>query len=231
MEDSPSLKKRKLDGTAGKTKEQHNAIAKGFMCMVQVLDEFSKTYTRHLALASYNSKGGTKQLPVPAEIKTEPYLHTVLRAWITMYSNVSTPTKRNLNPGYVHNLSKHTGDGRQDLPKWLKRDLYVFGQKNKAAFDWRPRFFGSDGSKDCRVTLWWIVAYLHQMHPDQTLLGWETFECSHRCIEQCLTAACLCWESKSINQSRNNPACMKTCHCGCNVSLCAANAVHNKHCL
>lgn len=231
MDNTPSFKKRKSGGTAGKTKEQHNTIAKNFMCMVQVLDEFGKVYTRDSALASYNSKGGTKQLPVPDETKTEPYLHTVLQAWINMYSNTPTPTKRNLNPGYVHSLSKCPDDGRQDLPKWLKRDLHAFGQKNKAALEWRPSFFESDGSKDCRVTLWWIVAYLHQVTPDQNLLGWETVECSHRCIEKCLTATCLCWETKSTNQSRNNPACLKLCHCGCNASVCAANSVHVKHCL
>lgn len=91
----------------------------------------------------------------------------------------------------------------------------------------------------CKVPAKWIVCWLNSVYIDQTKIGWETFECSHRCIESnltvgqhCIDANCLVWESKASNQSRGHMAniCFKACsHCG--IRLCLCQSLHDPSCL
>lgn len=88
-----------------------------------------------------------------------------------------------------------------------------------------------------KMTITWIICYLKNKKPKN---GLE--ECSHRCCDydengvrhkdrRCVDPGCLTWESKSANQSRANPGCHRLCHCGCKMTICAANKIHNPPCL
>lgn len=90
----------------------------------------------------------------------------------------------------------------------------------------------------CELT--WIVCYLEGIRPNQKLPNWEKFECSHRCIEYslsednycCIDPDCLCWESKSDNQSRGNNFCTKKCSHKdiCDKCICECQGIHNPPC-
>jgi len=220
-------------GTGGKSKEEHIQTAIAFKQMCSVFDEFSKYLDRSMALHEYDSQGGSKVLQPPLEKKDELYLHTVFKVWIQTYAGFPQSTIRSLQPGYQHQLMNKLGDGRFDLPKWLKRIFYKWGKDKPDCLTFRMAFFQSlpEKLKDCKITVWWMVAYINNIMPDETKSGWNKFECSHRCIQKCLTSTCLCWENKVDNQSRNNPACTKLCHCGCKKGVCDANNAHFPYCL
>jgi hypothetical protein len=236
-------KKRKTEdksGTGNKSKDQHLSIAENYTIMASVLDHFGNYLTEQMCRASFHSRGGSKQLEIPKAVPNRIYLHILLQAFVDSYKGAATATKRNLEQGYSHCLYQTDDDGRKDLPRYLKKVLVVWYKSDSCQIkeqcrEWRGAFFKSadkDEEKivDCRATLWWCVAYLGGLRPNTSLPGWEKFECSHCCLEKCLTLACLSWESKSVNQSRANPACAKQCHCPCTKSVCTANMAHNPSC-
>lgn len=132
-------------------------------------------------------------------------------------------------PGLTHRVFTNLlGEYRRELPKEFIQLLDVELSANK-------------------INPCWITCYVHDVLPDQTLGGWQNFECSHRCIqygvnlfnkksnrggdEACNDHLCLTWESKSINQSRGNPFCVRACHCPCDMTVCQANNLHIPCCI
>lgn len=113
--------------------------------------------------------------------------------------------------------SCHKGkDGRRDLPKAIVNKL------REANADWSQSKF----------EVKWIVCYINNILPDQTKQNWQLFECSHTCIEDfCVSPSCLCWESKSVNQSRGQSFCTKVCaHIGCDQIVCVCQSIHEPNC-
>ena len=126
-------------------------------------------------------------------------------------------------------------DGRVQLPNFIIQ--WILGHNNN---DWRITL-DSNGrpSKGSKVTLTWLICYVWDVYPDQNIVGWENFECSHRCLcagrgkseYVCTWANHLCWESSSTNQSRGYNNCLQICHCGCGVTLCKLYNIHYPYCL
>lgn len=133
--------------------------------------------------------------------------------------------------GNEHLVIKHKSEYRRELPKELREALKAL-----------------DAGISTKINPRWIAAYVNGVRPDESMPGWEFFECSHRCVEEgltsyskkrkaagmvfeaCIDFRCLHWESKGVNQGRANPACRKMCHCGCNRGVCEANQVHGPQC-
>ena len=129
-------------------------------------------------------------------------------------------------------------DGRVQLPHYV---LDWLRQNPNNPF-WRitldKRGRPSKGSK---VTLTWLVCYVSSNLPNPNILGYENFECSHRCLCAgrgkdgsnlvCLVPSHLIWESSSANQSRGYGGCMTLCHCGCGVNICMIYRLHDPPCI
>lgn len=85
-----------------------------------------------------------------------------------------------------------------------------------------------------KVSATWIVCWLEDISPDQHKQDWQTFEVSHRCRNnKCIEPDHLCWESKSVNQSRGNDFCRRMClHDECeHENVCSCQRFHSPHCL
>ena len=108
---------------------------------------------------------------------------------------------------------------RGDLRRWLKiPDHVVFVPPQRS-----------------KVPIHWMACVVNGVLPDTTKVRWETFQCSHRCIEAgCFNPDHLCWESASLNQERANSFCRQKCtHNGCTKgrSYCECLPIHSPHCL
>jgi len=189
----------------------HTLIAKRFMRFCDALDAVEATYQRQVPERQPQSD---YPLPVDGESYLVTHLKYLVRTW-------TSGARSETRTGDTHAVMKLQGkDGRRTLPKLLSNAL---GER----YEHR------------KVEAKWIVCYLHNVRPDQTKADWEHFECSHRCIENglrsagvtCISHECLCWESKSCNQSRGNSFCTQLCcHEGCNLSLCACQRIHIPAC-
>ena len=203
--------KRKLPSATNTAKgSEHMRIGERFVQLCNSLEDASSTYVRHVPKHQPQSD---YPLPVKGEAYLVTHLKHCLRSWVTR----SEATRS----GAVHHLMKIQGkDGRRNLPKALQLKL-------------------KDTYSSEKVEAKWIACYLAGIRPDETVEGWEYFECSHRCIEYdlrgqgltCITAECLVWESKSVNQSRGQDFCMRVCkHAECGKRVCECQAVHVPAC-
>lgn len=200
------------------------SIARSFLDLCQSLDRlrhglegcrmFDFSYASELRL----SHG--PQLVQPAE--GESYLSTVLENWVQGY----VLGQRRTRTGQLHQTMKRQGrDGRRTLPSTIS--IALCGRRGK------------------KVEVKWIVCYLAGVCPELVDSGGVDLECSHRCInqgqdslrldsidEECIDAACLCWETKSQNQSRGNWFCCKPCrHDDCGRTVCHCQGLHVPSCL
>lgn len=196
--------------------ENHVNIAGRFIDLCFKLDGVKGSYRREVPPHSPSKD-------YPPATPTEPYLLTHLRDWVRRHC--LGREKRELRTGGYHDtMARHGSDGRRQLPVQLCRAI-------RRSVD--PAF-----PERAKVEVKWIVCYLADIRPDQTLSNWRMLECSHRCInwglvsEECITPTCLVWESKADNQSRggSSPLCMHSCsHCG--QPLCCCQNLHMPCCL
>lgn len=100
---------------------------------------------------------------------------------------------------------------------------------------------------ELRVPITWLTLYVNNKYPDTTIEGWVDQECSHRCTNKgyldlpqdgkylCAELDCLCWETKSYNQSRGNEYCLKPCrHENCSEPfgyICKCSKLHEPPCI
>lgn len=162
----------------------------------------------------------------PSEPNT-PYIITHLTHWVESYE----ATEGNLRTGGTHTLMLYnSNENRRCLPSTIRNAIAEISPGS------------CFGKKNSRVPVTWIVMYLHAIFPDETLLNWRLFECSHRCIEYnerrtrnrryvCIDPECLVWESKSVNQSRGNWTCTRECTHNCGKILCVCQKLHDPPCI
>lgn len=90
-----------------------------------------------------------------------------------------------------------------------------------------------------KMEITWVASYVAQVFPDKARVGWESFDCSHRCIQEglgkyqtCVDPVCMVWESKRVNQWRgfSRVSCMSLCR-HCSLTLCECASVHVPKCL
>lgn len=181
--------------------------------MVTSLDAIKATYARTVPFKAKTSN-------YPPEKEGESYLITHLSYWIDCKIEKEEVLKtRNER---VHSVMKSNGnDLRRSLPTTINSAMNMVDKK------WTSKK---------RVTVTWIVCYLNKIYPDTLKNSWESFECSHICIEyglqdkfNCIDARCLTWESKSVNQSRGNDFCMKKCN-HCQIWCCHCQHFHDPCC-
>lgn len=186
----------------------HANTAERFVQLCTVLDLIRPTYVRTVL---------PRQNPamLPATVPGVPYLDTHLNFVVDQHTNpVAQPTRSGLQ--HVR-LNRYDGHGRRDLPVNILTAIRALP--------------GFDGWSQTKFELKWIVCYLGGIRPNQNLPGWQQFECSHRCIvDDCVTGACLTWESKPDNQSRGQDYCVRLCnHCG--QCVCHCQGFHNPPCI
>jgi hypothetical protein len=133
-------------------------------------------------------------------------------------------------------------DGRVQLPGYII-NWFLDNQEANNIYEWRVSLNDKNRpGPGAKVTLTWLVCYVWDVYPDQTLAGWESFECSHICLCAglgggknnqlvCTWAGHLTWESSSDNQSRGYNNCLNICHCGCGYTLCYLYKIHKPYCL
>lgn len=194
--------------------------AERFMEMKDALDAILPSYER-----TVSRKQSSSSLP-PAR-DGEPYLLTHLRHFVNSKTVGVCPRRAG---GWHAVVACSTKDARFQLPRGVI-----------AALQARPADAGTwDVKATQKVTMTWIVCYLEGILPDTSKPGWETAECSHRCIsyglkadkKECVEPSCLVWESKSANQSRGNAFCTRLCaHSTCGATVCVCQGLHTPPCL
>jgi len=184
------------------------------MNMCDTFDRLRPTYLRTVP-----TNQPTANYPPP--VTNEDYLVTHLRQWVQGYRYGIMPTRS----GTGHHVCTRAGsDNRKTIPSTIRTAITALNNPSWAAE---------------KAELKWVVCYLNNIRPDTTQQGWQQFECSHKCIEHglgqaycCIDARCLCWESKSVNQSRGNKFCMRNCgHNNCNLFVCHCQGFHNPPCI
>ncbi len=162
----------------------------------------------------------------PATVKNEPYLITHLKSVVSSWLSSEK--------GFTRTRAQHSllrkgenDDGRRTIPTTIINCIRDNSHENG------EQLWGTESKRDVKAPLTWIVCYLNNILPDTTLQDWEAYDCSHRCItSECTDAACLCWESKAINQSHGNLFCCKQCvHENCGKTICSCQSLHYPHCL
>jgi len=131
--------------------------------------------------------------------------------------------------GALHTLvkRKQAGDYRLALPSTIYQALVKSAQSRPDERLWCAQ----------NLTATWVVCYLFEILPDQTMEGWERMECSHRCAFNepdrfCVEPRCLVWETKADNQSRGNMFCTRFCkHAECIKTVCECQEIHTPACL
>jgi hypothetical protein len=201
-----------------------------FMQLVQSLDNILGSYDRKVPTKScarffppkpkYTIHGDVFDFAIP-------YLKIHLREWVRGHCGNRLQSTR--SPAWCIPLVTPTGslstqdDAMRPLPKAIVRKLIATHQVWQAD----------------RVTVTWIVCYLERRLPDTSVIGWERFGCSHRCISGgtgkqmvCLSSNHLIWESMAANISRGYGymLCWQDCnHCG--LKLCVCQGLHKPPCL
>lgn len=193
--------------------------AASYLQLRQDLDNIRATYTYAVASQIRLDESPTSARIVVA-VPGEAYLITQLTDWLNRY----VAGVRQTRTGGNHRTMLRQGkDGRRQLPATLRHALHM-----------GPR----------KVEVKWIACYLAGVHPlGPTDNAGNPLECSHRCIDQdatgklstqygeeCIEAGCLCWESKSANQSRGNNFCARACAHGCGAWVCRCQSLHVPHC-
>jgi hypothetical protein len=84
-----------------------------------------------------------------------------------------------------------------------------------------------------KVPFVWLQCIVHDIIPDTSSKGWESFECSHLCIVyDCVKPSHVVWEDKRTNQSRGYGICRVMCkHDDCGKSLCECQGIHTPSCI
>lgn len=217
--------------------ELHAHTAQRYMRMCETLDMLLDTYHR---IVPRNQA----QQHYPPELNDEHYLITHLRHLVTTCLNGRRRNFRCRTAGVTHQCAPLSNSNklRISVPSTIAAAIRQIQN---------PPWQGK------RFELRWVIAYLHDIYPDQNQHGWRFFENSHRCISRngdghngsiklcdiihhpgarhgwdCIDVDCMVWESKAVNQSRGHlsDVCLKTCHCPCNQTLCIANNIHNPPC-
>jgi len=184
---------------------------------VQMTQSFQKIVPRYKRVVPEHAQ--VANYPMVPYMSTMPYLHVHLRAWVSRYK---AELVENRSGSYCYCLVSTRGrdDGRRPLPNGIYKCL----KHNKCSWVQKT------------VTITWIVAYLDRLQPDCMADKWINYQLSHRCLGAGMNRLCIVpdhmvWESASLNQSRGYRWCMVICHCGCGLTVCAANDIHNKQCL
>lgn len=208
-----------VEAVAKKTKRSHETQSNGrrFMEMKTILDDVSKNYTRQDAERRTSNKGqSTKLRNRTEEEKNKPFLHFQLSEFVKSHTATDETATRT---GKMHRLVKqnrqHEDHTRRTLPNNILRAMQTAD----------PNF------QQTTFEMTWLVCYLNDKVPDVALAGWEGFDCSHLCIEKCVSIGCLHWESRSVNLSRGYTEnfCTKQC-CHCTMNLCRCQHIHEPPC-
>lgn len=155
-------------------------------------------------------------------VEGESYLCTLLQNWVQGYV---VGTKQTRTDRLHQTMNRQGRDGRRTLPSTIS--IALSGRRGK------------------KVEVKWVVCYLAGIRPAETRADGVDLECSHRCInqgrdplrldsinEECIDPSCLCWETKSQNQSRGNWFCCKPCsHSHCSRTVCECQGLHIPPCL
>ncbi len=194
----------------------HAGNAARFLGMCEAFDKIKSTYVRVVPYKQPQSN-------YPQRKEGEEYLFTHLKHWVGTFSDVESAQTR---CGNSHQLIKRRDgdDFRRTIPATIVSAIQQLDDEEL----WGMKH---DDARNVKVPVTWIVCYLNNIKPEGE--GFENFDCSHRCItSECITAACLCWESKSANQARGNNFCSRKCaHDGCDKTICLCQSIHEPHCL
>lgn len=221
--DAKSIKRPKTTGRA--PSGEHGDNAKRFLEMCNTLLRILPNYRRTVP-----PKQSESNYPEPK--LGEDYLITHLKAWVQKHVLIEKHTTRT---SLKHEVMIYGGDGRRSLPSTICAAIHMLDNPKPV---WGL-------STDQKVPVTWIVCYLNNIRPDTTEENWQSFDCSHRCISydlkgsegqeqrlECIDKACLCWESKSYNQSRGNWFCCKICtHTDCAKIVCLCQQIHDPPCI
>lgn len=192
-------------------------IAGRFMHMVATFNTVRKTYKR-------DPPPKSNSYYYPPIRKNEDYLITQLK----FYLEIKIKGQKLLPCGEYHSfMIGNENDCRITIPAGILTHIDQHYQEQGLWYNQK-------------VQATWIVCYLHEIFPDTTIEGWKKWECSHLCIEQdmdkklkeyCIDSKCLCWESKSYNQSRGQGFCRRICnHKGCGEIQCVCQQNHDPPC-
>jgi len=225
---------------------EHNQIAKRFMNMCEALHKISATYKvirdKRAAKVDYPTEDFLDQYK--DQNKTELGLHIYHTVFVKRWEIVGQKKVMWTRTGASHLVAPkpNKDDNRLDLPRPIKNALlHLQTLEPNSWYNPKPE-------------MTWLVCWLNNIYPDMSQPGWEAFECSHRCVERdqtgmklkriasstkygwaCIDPDCLCWESRSDNQSRGNTFCYKPCtHEGCtkpNGYVCSCSSLHDPPCI
>lgn len=211
--------------------ESTMGFAEKFSHFVNVLNQIKDTY--RITISRHANRSLQPIVPDDLEIS---HLELHLRFWLPSTVDFETRT------GQVHSCvpcAPSARDGRKSFP--IQINKYIIDTVPQLPFPW---------SLHQRFEMKWVACYLAGVVPDETIDGWQQFECSHRCIQyglnspvngqrdrdqvgyHCIDPLCLLWESRSVNQSRGNDYCCRPCkHEDCNLTICQCQGIHNQPCM
>lgn len=208
-------------------------IASNFIKLCEGFDLIHKTYVR-IVPRNQSSEN------YPKEKKSEYYLFTHLFHWVMSFKDGSSKSRSELD----HFGFDYNGDGRRQLPSTILGALSRLGGDFS---NWK------DSRK--KVVVYHVSAYLKGVRPDKKKKGWESLECSHRCVsygfsksKRCLGlyleapnynkdsilsyGCCMIWENKlkNINRGHTKKICIKVVN-GTRRHFCQEGEFHDPPCL
>jgi len=230
---------------------QQQRIGEKFMNMVETFNRIRLNYVRTVPYKQ-------KQDNYPASKEGEDYLITHLKHWV--YDKIIKDINDGDVVSYLTRTKSHPHYGisydpdKKDINKTLPTTIQNAIEALLPAPTWTGKAPTSiNNDRGGKVAVTWVVCYINNILPDQQRPRWQFFECSHRCINRyylsangwdggdfgrlpnpmcCVTAECLCWESKSYNQSRGNDFCCRPCsHPECDLTICDCQTIHYPPCL
>jgi hypothetical protein len=228
----PPKKNKPNTGVSPTSTTKHVEIALRFTHFVEMLDKLRKKWV----IPSRREAHASAKFDPPERVPSEDYLITVLKRWlqdrVRLTPSPETTMTRTKQP---HSAIKND---RTAFPVYMIKAAVSLLEGEE--LNW-----SLEGSEK-KIEPTWVVAYLNGILPDKTKDGWQSFELSHRCVEyhftatakgkneRCVTANCLVWESKAVNQYRGHSkdhCCKKCSHDGCKETVCVCQRLHDPHCL
>ena len=125
-----------------------------------------------------------------------------IRAVVKIISCSLVPQRQRRTSWFAESNREQVARGERRLVS-----IKIWGQMDSLLYQQH-----SSRSNEAELAALWMLAYLHRRF-------------------LCIAKLCLCWESKSVNQSRGQSFCTKVCaHIGCDQIVCVCQSIHEPNC-